>query len=208
MGKIVYGAKFDNGILQRYTSWPECQKAVSGVSGVLFQGFDSYGELIIWENKARLIQSGVDIPLPIKIFTDGSFKSEKTAGRNIAGWGMAVTENDEIVYEDYGTTPFEPTSRNIDGECFAVIKAIEWAVTNKKKVAIIYDYISIGPWCLGIQNANTETSKWFVNKVNSLNTDNIIDSIIFSRVDGHSGIKWNEHVDGLAAKAISEAMKE
>lgn len=199
MAKIVYAAKFEDGRIERYKTWPDCQKATSGVSGVLFQGFDSYSDLIKWEELASLLKTGTETEEKIKVFTDGSFT--QSVGYPVAGWGYVVVRDNKILKEDYGVTPFIPTSRNIDGECFAALKAMEWSVANREKVAIIYDYISIGPWALGIQKANTETSKWFQERAVRL-TESMLFS--FYKVKGHTGVEWNEYVDKLAARAISE----
>jgi ribonuclease HI len=139
----------------------------------------------------------------IIIYTDGSF-TPKCIG--YSGWAFIVLDSneEEIIHKDFGKIECE--SRNIDGECYAVIKALEWITKNiedkYKTIKIFYDYEGIHKWISG---------EWKTNKKVSINYRSIVNEFIHQlyptniewiKVKSHSNNKWNDEVDKLCKKSL------
>lgn len=139
-----------------------------------------------------------------EIYTDGSYSSSTKIG----SWAFIVLKNGIKIHEEVGKVKENLlSSRNVSGECSAVLKALQYCNANKiNNIKIYHDYKGIQLW---IEASDTEKAwepktdiakiynTWF-NKL----TKNI--KYQFTKVKGHSGNKWNEEVDKLA-KTISEA---
>lgn len=139
-----------------------------------------------------------------EIYTDGSYSSSTKIG----SWAFIVLKNGIKIHEEIGKVKENLlSSRNVSGECVAVLKALQYCDANKiNDIEIYHDYKGIQLW---IEASDTEKAwepktdiakiynTWF-NKL----TKNI--KYKFNKVKGHSGNKWNEEVDKLA-KTISEA---
>lgn len=133
----------------------------------------------------------------VDIYVDGSFRDEQ------ACWAFIVVENDKQVYGAKGrlSGPINEM-RQIGGELKAVIMAVCYARRLNVKARIFYDYNGIENWVAEISgkkpwNTNNEwTTKY---REWMLANRQYVDS--FVKVKGHSGDKWNEEVDKLAALA-------
>lgn len=128
----------------------------------------------------------------ISIYTDGSYDDI----RLVSGWGFVVIKDNKVVYEEAGKIE-NPLSRQIDGELYAVRKALSWIKNNGVPATINVDYIGAKEWWYGKWKASKSVSKEYV-----IFCDNIRDDIDveFKHVKSHIGIYWNEYVDGLAKK--------
>lgn len=182
-----------------YTSWPACQAAVKGVSGVLFKGFPTREEAEDWIGigDSAVGHSSGESGAPhdgILIYVDGSFSPN--AGP-YSGWGYVVVEDGEEVFAEYGRTEEAALSRNIDGEIIGSERAIEWCRENGKEATICHDYEGVGRWALGEWKANSEIAKRY-----QANVKGKLKGIRFKKVAGHSGDKWNDRADELAKKGI------
>lgn len=135
----------------------------------------------------------------LTIYTDGSFRFEKTA------WAFIVLENEEIIYEDYGVLEGQINElRQIGGELGAAMRAILYCKKKNAKAEIFADYIGVRNWLLDLFGGKP----WKTNKIQTAqyrefmlkNKDYIAD---IKHVPGHQGHKWNEYVDELAANAYN-----
>ena len=108
---------------------------------------------------------------------------------------------EEIKLYDRGNDPSLATMRNVAGEIYGAIAAMEYAINhNIKYLSIYYDYMGIAKWCTGEWNATKEGTiayKKFYNKAKKHV------NITFCKVKGHSGDKYNDMADALAKKACS-----
>ena len=90
------------------------------------------------------------------------------------------------------------TMRNVAGEIYGAIAAMEYAINhNIKYLSIYYDYMGIAKWCTGEWNATKEGTiayKKFYNKAKKHV------NITFCKVKGHSGDKYNDMADALAKR--------
>jgi ribonuclease H-related protein len=192
---------------QIYDSWPKCQAAVHGVKGALYKGFVTKEQAQEWLNiglegrtgsleNATSRQSAIN-PDELLIYVDGSFSPN--AGE-YAGWGYVVVQNDTAIFEDFGKSELPAKSRNIDGEVYAAMYAIEWCNIHNKSAVICHDYEGLGRWALGEWKAKSPIALEYVAKIQGK-----LRNIKFRKVSGHSGDKWNDVADLLAKKGIGLA---
>lgn len=130
-----------------------------------------------------------------EIYTDGSYNPQN----NIGSWAYVILKNGEVVKEENGRVKekFLP-SRNIGGECTAVLRALLYCSKNNIKIVEInHDLEGIQKWAQGQWKTNTDITKIYVEWFLKL-TKNM--KVSFVQVKGHSNNKWNEYVDKLAGK--------
>jgi ribonuclease HI len=136
-----------------------------------------------------------DYRTPVTIYVDGGYDKYK----NNASWAFAVIEDNKVVFENKGIIK-NPLSRNIDGECNAVIEAVKWFILNKDKNSqfcrIMHDYIGLGCWACGKWKADREIAKKYTEFITRYTqfTD-------FIKVKAHNNDKWNTYVDKLTKEA-------
>lgn len=176
------------------TSWPECEKLTHGVKGALFKSFKTKEEADAW-------CAGISAPVKdgIRVFVDGSYSPDFP----YAGWGFVVTDGDEILAKACGVTSFPAESRNIDGEVMASYQAMRWLAANNKTGIICHDYEGIARWAKGEWQAKSNIAKQYVSAIQPY-----LKNVQFEKVEAHSGVKFNEMVDGLAKEAIAVAKKK
>jgi ribonuclease HI len=190
-----------------FYTWEECKKAIDGFSGSEYSSFSS-------EEEAQAYFNGLDfydqkIKQDIKegfvvAFTDGSYDKDK----NLYSYGVVAIDCDlkETELYSYGNNEKYVSSKNIAGEVFGVLSAIDWAVSNEyKKIKIYHDYNGISEWFYGNWDTNSEIAKFFNYIINNRYTDMI--EIKFERIPGHTNIKYNDRADRLAAKALNKQQK-
>lgn len=130
-------------------------------------------------------------------FTDGSFNLETQK----ASWAFIIIDGDKIIHQNKGIieNPDWNTGRQIAGECFAVVNALEWAAQNNAKLNVNYDYTGVYFWVCDIwgQNrwkANREYTAKYRKKVLDLSRN--LEKM--TKVKAHAGVAFNEYVDKLA----------
>ncbi len=191
----VYAARFPDGKTRLFRDWPSCQAAVKGVSNVAFKGFPEERAARAWlENdpaRHAAPESGA-----LRIYVDGSYAPSCKK----AGWAWAAVAQGELVAEDKGVTLADAVSRNIDGELEAAARAMEWAETLGRKATIVHDYTGIACWAQGLWQAKGVQAKAYLERIRDIWT-----GFAFEKVEGHSGDKWNDHVDALAKEALRAA---
>jgi ribonuclease HI/ABC-type multidrug transport system fused ATPase/permease subunit len=134
------------------------------------------------------------------IYTDGSYNTKT----NVGSWAYIILKDDIKVHEASGKTKENfLVSRNIAGECTAVLKALQYCDANNiTKVEIHHDLEGVQKWAQPINGekrwkATTEITQvyqtWFDKYTKKIKVD-------FVHVAGHSGETWNDYVDELAGK--------
>jgi len=175
-----------------YTTWSECERAVHGKAGALFKSFASREEAERWAGLR-------DVPSPVKtglrVYVDGSFRN----GNSKAGWAWVAVQDGKEIARGSGATLEPAESRNIDGECEAAIKALEWLHEHGKTGTICHDYEGLAHWAEHNWKANSIIAKRYQQSV-----DPILGKNNFEKVTAHSGDPWNELVDELAKKALEK----
>jgi ribonuclease HI len=141
-------------------------------------------------NKKRSNVQEVLVTTLYYAYVDGSFIEGCT------GYGAVILKAGNIVAELSGKvdTPEAFTSRQVGGEIQAVIEVLEWCKNeNVKEITILYDFQNIEKWATGKFRTNTPMTQAFKEYI-----DNCDISIIWHKVDSHTGIELNDRADMLA----------
>lgn len=151
--KAAYVVTEPESIRGIYTTWPECQAAISGVSGVKYQSVDSL------EKAQSMLDGGVRLPPGRWVFTDGS--GGGGAGIAIvkvdAGGATTSEEISSNIYDVFVgsgipelTTTEDVTNAfsrmpNTLAELAAFFHALG-TIDAAEEVTIVYDYEGIRAW--------------------------------------------------------------
>ena len=96
--------------------------------------------------------------------------------------------------------------RNVAGEILGAIAAMQFAMDNAiTEFVIKHDYQGIASWCTGewqCKNPCTMAYRDFYNRA-----FNRMD-IHFNKVQGHSGVFYNELADALAKRELNKPIKK
>lgn len=177
-----------------FNTWAECQKQVLGFSGSIYKSFEKF------EDAQNFIENTINtnhIKAEAIAYVDGSYRNDTKE----FSFGVVFIHNDEkecfkkkFFHEDLSQM------RNVSGEIFGSMKAMEIAIEKKiKSIDIYFDYEGIEKWALGYWKTNKEGTKaykeYFDNIKNTLNVN-------FIKVKGHSGDTYNDLADKLAKEAL------
>lgn len=219
MAKKYYAVKVgsNTGIFE---TWEECKDSVDGYPGALYKSFknisDAYAylgldgeQLSIFTLESSDKPSSQTIPeqdttdtdkpfstdIKAVAYVDGSFNVET----GVFGYGVVMFHNGEEIHLSDSSDDKEMASmRNVAGEIYGSMAAMEYAIEhNIKNLSIYYDYMGIAKWCTG---------EWKTNKPGTIAYKKYYDkikrkvNITFYKVKGHSGDKYNNLVDKLAKK--------
>jgi len=152
---------------------------------------------IILEDSNEYYEEVSSIPddLDHVISVDGSYNDKlKKIG---AGMYVRYYENN-VSKEDflYSTINSNYEGRNVVGEAFACIKALEIAIDKGwKQVNIVFDYIGLAYWHLNIWSCNTKLAIAYKHAIKDLSKKICINWL---KVKSHTSIKVNEYADMLA----------
>ena len=132
------------------------------------------------------------------MYVDGSFSVEK----GNYSFGLVAVLDGKIIHEDKGQG-FDSEAvalRNVSGEVFGAIMAVEFAINKGyKEVTIAYDYQGVESWALGTWKRNnritSEYHEFMQNRMKDI-------KIKFKKIKGHSGDKFNDMADKLAKEAL------
>lgn len=191
-----------------YNTWEETQKVTKGVSGVEFKSFKTEKEAREFvygtteKNSADNTQKPIDKSNAVYFYVDGSYKEYNVQDKVIksAGYGVVAVKDGQELFRLCGKVPGNNeeviATRNVLGEVYATITAIQSAIANNyKDVVIAYDYEGIRKWAKGEWKANKPLTKRYVEFFNTY-TKNL--NIEFLDITAHTGHKFNEIADGLA----------
>ncbi len=202
MAKAKYYAVKKGHKIGVFESWDECREATSGFSGPDYRGFSTLEEATAYLNDENIYTTQIETDLSegyVVAYTDGSFDSKT----NDFSYGICIIDFDKtetLLCSKISYTQFAE-SRNIAGEIFGVLTALDWAVSNGyEKIKIYHDLESISKWATGEYNANSPISKYFVETLER-RFNNYIE-YVFVKVKGHSNNPYNEKADQLAASAF------
>lgn len=185
-----------------FDNWSDCQDATKGYSGAEFKSFVSKEEAEaylngnnLWDEKVKTdIESGYTVA-----FTDGSFID----GIEKYGYGVIILKSTNNFEQLCGSlnNPKYLSSRNVSGEVFAVINALDWAISNNiSKIKIYHDYEGISKWINKEWQANSDIATTYVALYENKFKDLL--SVDFEHVKGHSNCKYNDMADKLAKAAL------
>ena len=121
-----------------FTSWAECNDAVKGFPNADYKGFVTEEEAIAYLSGDDLYMKQISDDLSngyVVAYTDGSY-DEKS---NQYAYGVCIFSPDGNTVDLCSKGNYEPftPSRNIAGEVFGVLTALDWTLSNE------YDKIKI-----------------------------------------------------------------
>lgn len=123
-----------------------------------------------------------------EVFVDGSYINGKT------GYGAVIFLGDKKLKEFSGKLD-DTSTRQFCGELYSVILVLKWCkLNNINKIRINYDYLGIEYFATGKWQPKNSLAQEYKTIVNSCN--NI--SIIWRKIDSHTGNKKNDLADTLA----------
>lgn len=225
MAKKYYAVKVgrSTGIFE---TWDECKASVDGYPGALYKSFkdisDAYtymdwsGEQISLFDMETLSTDNDDSdPMSSLVIhetpdTDRPFSNAIKAVSYVDGsyneatkyfsYGCVMFFNGEEIHLSDSFNDEELASmRNVAGEIFGSMAAMEYAIKHgARSLTIYHDYSGIEKWCTGEWKASkpgTIAYKKFYEKAKKRI------EIKFEKVKGHSGDKYNDLADELAKKA-------
>lgn len=195
-----------------YNSWPETHEQVKGYSGAIYKSFSTLEEAQFFitgdtepqkeeihslDNAEETIDEMQDSST-VEIYVDGSYSPEPPIYGS--GW-VAVKGKDILSRRSFsGNNARYIESRQVPGEVFACIEAINWAKKNGFETVIIsYDYEGIEKWATGKWSAKKNVSKDYVTLYKQASQGI---KVIFKQVKAHSGVNFNEVADKLAKSAL------
>ncbi len=136
----------------------------------------------------------------IEIYVDGSFANK------VVGYGAVILKNGKVIEELSGIVEDADylSSRQVGGEIFAVMKALEWCKEkNIKEVMIYYDFENLEKWVNGKYMTNIPMTRNYAEYVRNCGI-----KIKWLKVTGHTGVKYNERADKLAKGIINPKMNQ
>ncbi len=178
-----------------YTTWDECKAQVYGYSDAKYKAFDNRKEAEAFIEDG----SGEGCSTEIEAYVDGSFSESSQK----YSFGCVMIKNGEIIHTISGCSadPDYVEMRNVAGELEASEQAIRWAISNKaKSIRIYHDYEGIASWANGEWTANKKGTKEYVSFIKASQEKIRIE---FTKVKGHSGVKYNEMADRLAKEGMN-----
>lgn len=146
--------------------------------------------------------------MPLEIYTDGSCK--QLGKSTFGGWGFIAVRDSEKIYFADGS---EHNTTNQRMELTAIANGLEYAqsIRRPSEKVIIYSDSAyaincyLQEWYIDWQN-----NGWFNSQKRPVSNKDLWLKIIpffdnfwydFRKVDGHSGVFWNEKCDELAQNA-------
>lgn len=202
-----------------FKTWEECKENTVNFSGAIFKSFKTEKEALEYlgieieknnyEKEKKTHKYHVDEEDIFKsisegemiAYIDGSYDDSK---KYFAYAGIMFYNNmsEEFAYADNEEDLI--SMRNVSGEVKASVYAIKKAVEYKlKKITIYYDYIGIENWAKGTWKTNNALTKSYREFCKEISQKIDID---FVKIKSHTNIKFNEHVDKLAKKAIEDVI--
>lgn len=171
-------------------TWASCEALVKGFPGAKYKAFRTEEDARNW-----LGVNPVEPDHKLYAYVDGSFVD----GAAYAAY-VIVRDDCVIAAERSEVTKIDAASngRNIVAELSAAMRAVAWAKKNNAKVVIVHDYNGIAEFAIGSWQGNKEASIAYSNYMKA-NAQYVLG---FKRVNGHSGVRFNELADQLAGGKI------
>jgi|GEM_PF-340850 len=189
-----------------FTSWDECKEYVTGFPGAKYKSFkneDDAKKYLQGEDTEAKSKVKVQLSVPevfdgeIHAYTDGSYDNDL----GYTSYGVVLVENYRVEPKTRsGALQDKYGSRNVTGEIYGVMEAIEYGVRNhKSKVTIFHDYEGMAKWAVGDWKAKSEVAVMYKNFFDK-QTNNI--KVDFVHVKAHTGNYHNELADKLASNEL------
>ena len=190
-----------------FDSWDACRKQVFKFPGAEYKAFPTREEAVSFLSPAEkplnktTETSELSSDSQIAIWVDGSCFPQEDGSLRI-GWGLLVKQDGEEVYRAKGNDipPEAVAHRNVAGEIFGILKALEWCQAQGiAEVTLYFDYQGLESWATGAWRAKFPFTQSYARAVK---TSDI--TIHWIKVKAHSGNPENEIVDQLAKEGAMD----
>lgn len=184
-----------------FHTWAECEAQIKGYSSASYKSFSTLAE-------AEAFLTGIEAggtaaesaPTTEAVaYVDGSF--DKASGRFSCGV-VLFYKGEELHFSEVYEDAELATMHNVAGELKGAETAMHYCLAQGiSSVSIYHDYEGIAKWCTGEWKANkagTQAYKAFYEKAS------ISLEVVFIKVKGHSGDKYNDLADRLARQALGK----
>lgn len=193
-----------------FDNWKACREQVFLFPNAEFKSFPT------WEEAQHFVRTGqINLPqaLPhpssisksgVNVWVDGACFPQANGSMQI-GWGVLITRDGQEIYRDKGNDipPEAWIHRNVAGEIWAILKALEWCQTNHiTDITIHFDYQGLESWVTGAWKTKLSFTKFYAQSVREAGV-----RIHWKKVKAHSGIPENELVDSLAKEGANLTQK-
>ena len=177
-----------------FSTWQECREQIDGFSGAEFKGFATYDDALCYLGSEKK----EDLPVCEAVaYTDGSFLLSE--GRYSFGVVLFMGE-EKLEFSKSFEDADMASMRNVAGEISGAAFAMDYCVKNHiNSLEIRYDYEGVEKWCTGEWQTNKTGTAEYAKYYNSIK-DKL--SVVFTKVKGHSGDKFNDEADALAKAAL------
>ncbi|MDR4495221.1 MAG: viroplasmin family protein [Nitrospirales bacterium] len=185
-----------------FDNWRACREQIFQFPGAEYKSFST------WEEAQQFVRTGeTGSPNPsspstntttssnIDVWVDGACFPQTDGSMHI-GWGVLITKGGQEVFRDKGNDiPSEAHGhRNVAGEIWAILKALEWCQTNQATdITIHFDYQGLESWVTGAWKTKLPFTQYYAQAVRETGI-----KIQWEKVKAHSGIPENEIADTLA----------
>ena len=181
-------------------TWKECQASVIHFPGAEFKSFPTREEAEAFLSKTYALDTASpDTQSPVlDIYVDGSYHIR----RHVYGWGVVILSGETpVTLRGSGDEADYLPARNVAGEVFASLHAMQWAVEHGyTSIRIFYDYEGICKWATGDWKTNTPISIMYANAVRETYAPKL--HVTFEKVEAHTGVMYNEMADQVAKSAV------
>ncbi|MCI8306929.1 MAG: RNase H [Lachnospiraceae bacterium] len=184
-----------------YETWDACREQVDGYAGCAYKSFQSLDEAYEYMGYTS---SGGEESAPVSgqdemvAYVDGSYNNAtKEFSYGMIAFLGGETIRDCKAFDDENLA----SMRNVAGEIKGSEAAMRLAIARKCRTLHIYhDYEGIAKWPLGEWKANKEGTIAYKEFYESIKPEL---TVVFHKVTGHSGDKYNDEADSLAKSALS-----
>lgn len=138
-----------------------------------------------------------------ELWVDGACLEDPSGLR--FGWAYVIRQDDRELAREASSRilPYMAEHRNVSAELQAVIAGLEHCrQLGLTAVTIFFDYQGIESWGIGTWKTNTRTTQEYQQYVRACPM-----TLVWRKIQAHSGVPMNELVDSLANSAASTSVE-
>lgn len=184
-----------------FDNWKACREQVFQFPGAEYKSFATREEAQQFVSTGKTsgthpsTSTNATSPSVIDVWVDGACFPQADGSLRI-GWGVVITKGGQEVFRNKGNDiPREAfIHRNVAGEIWAILKALEWCQENQATdITIHFDYQGLESWVTGAWKTKLPFTQFYAQAVKATGI-----KIRWKKVKAHSGIPENEMADRLA----------